>query len=69
MGMMTFFKWITLRDYEEAKEGAKRRAVSRFSRGNILIQNRRYLNEADAAKVVLRGDRDMAQLERACASR
>lgn len=67
MGMMKFFKWITLRDYEEAMEGAKRRIIGRFSRGNILIQNRRYLNEDDAARVVRRGDRDMAQLERACA--
>lgn len=69
MGIMAFFHWLTLRDYDQAKAEGQRRTVGRFSRGNVLTQNGRYLNDDDVECIVRKGDRDMAQLERASASR
>lgn len=69
MDIMALFDWITLRDYDRAKALGQRCAVARYSRGNTLTQIRRYLNDADSAEIIRRGDRDMARLERAVGSR
>ena len=38
MAAMLIFEWVTLRDYEAAKERATDEVVERFSRGNTLAR-------------------------------
>jgi hypothetical protein len=37
--VISFYDWLTLRDYEEAKERATDQVVERLSRGNTLAQD------------------------------
>lgn len=69
MEIMAFIDWLTLKDYDKAKADGRRRIVARYSRGNVLVQRGRYLDQADAADVVRRGDVAMDKLERAAAGR
>lgn len=64
MNLSTIFDWITVRDYDKAKADGQRRIVSRFARGNVLIQRGRYIDDIDAQELVRRGDRATERLER-----
>jgi hypothetical protein len=63
--LTTLYDWLVVRDYEMAKEEAARRVVSRFARGNVLLQSGHYLTEAEVMDVSRRGDRAMDRLNRA----
>ena len=50
------YDWFTLADYQRAKEAANRVVVKRYSRGNILVQTGRYLDERKLINLSQRGD-------------
>jgi hypothetical protein len=57
-----FVNWLTLRDYEREKEAAFRGVVSRFTRGNIAIQDGRFLTASELAELGRAGDIAAAEL-------
>lgn len=69
LSLSKIIEWLSVRDYDRAKDEGIRRIVGRYARGNVVVQAGRYMNEADASIVVRRGDKAMAQLERADTSR
>lgn len=41
-----------------------RQIVGRYSRGNVLLQQGRYITEKEAARIVQKGDRALERLNR-----
>jgi hypothetical protein len=50
------YDWFTFADYDRAKESANSVIVKRFSRGNVLIQSGRYLDDKKLNILSQRGD-------------
>jgi hypothetical protein len=51
-----FIDWLTLRDYERVKKSAFRGIIGRYTRGNVSIQEGRYLTLEDVAALGTTGD-------------
>jgi hypothetical protein len=51
-----FVNWLTLRDYETEKKNAFRGVIGRYTRGNVSIQEGRYLTAGDIRKLGEAGD-------------
>jgi hypothetical protein len=60
--LRTFLDWVTLADYEEAKERNCVDIVARFSRGNVNVQEGQIIDEADLRRLSARGDEAIAHL-------
>jgi hypothetical protein len=60
----TVYDWVTLRDYEAAKERATDEVVERLSRGNTLAQDGSAMEEAELLRISLAADVAMNKLER-----
>jgi hypothetical protein len=64
-GIRSLYEWVTLRDYEAAKEHATNEVAERFSRGNTLSQeNDSSLEETDLARISIAADAAMMKIER-----
>ena len=61
----TLRAWLSVADYDVAKEANIRTIFGRFSRGNTLVQRGDYMTEGESVVVRQRGDKAMAQLSRA----
>lgn len=57
-----FLDWITLADYEQAKERNCVDIVARFSRGNVNVQDGQIIDEDDLRRMSARGDQALAHL-------
>jgi hypothetical protein len=57
-----FLNWLTLADYEQAKEMNCVNIVARFSRGNVNVQDGQIMDEKDLRLISARGDRALAHL-------
>jgi hypothetical protein len=51
-----FIDWLTLRDYEAVKKSAFRGIIGRYTRGNVAIQEGRYLTADDLTALGQTGD-------------
>ena len=51
-----FIDWLTLRDYEREKKSAFRGIIGRYTRGNVAIQEGRYLTADDIMALGKSGD-------------
>jgi hypothetical protein len=51
-----FIDWLTLRDYERVKRSAFRGIIGRYTRGNVAIQEGRYLTADDIKALGQAGD-------------
>jgi hypothetical protein len=58
------YNWLTLNDYEIAKEEATDLIVKRLSRGNTSTQNGWYLDLIDLTRLSRAGDKAMRKLRR-----
>ncbi len=58
------YAWFSLADYEEASEQATQQIVKRYTRGNVSVQNGRYLNEKGLSDLSAQGDKAAARLSR-----
>ena len=65
MDLRTIREWLAFRDYDRAKADGVRKIMGRFSRGNVNVQAGRYISDSDMLPLVERGDRAMAELDRA----
>lgn len=54
--------WLTLADYDRAKEQATVDVVARYSRGNVNVQNGEMLDEKDIERLAMNADRALARL-------
>jgi|HubBroStandDraft_4_1064222.scaffolds.fasta_scaffold3140281_1 hypothetical protein len=59
----TLIDWLTLADYEAAKARATEEIVARLSRGNIVVQNGWFMDEAALANLSLAGDLAISRLQ------
>lgn len=59
-----FYNWLTLTDYENAKEEATLLVVKRLSRGNTSTQNGWFLDFAGLLKLSKAGDVALRKLKR-----
>lgn len=62
--MRRLYNWLTLHDYEMAKDESTDLIVKRLSRGNTSTQNGWYLDFIDLTKLSLAGDKAMRKLKR-----
>lgn len=53
---------MLLGGYEAAKKDATRRIVARYSRGNVAVQQGRYIDEDDSKELREAGDKAMQKL-------
>ena len=56
--------WLSARDIEREFEAIDRRVVARYSRGNIAMQQGRYMTEDDLNDLRKRGDAAATRLRR-----
>lgn len=56
-----FYDWVTLADYEQAKERATDEIIARYARGNVALQNGWYMDEAKLEKLSRDADRALAR--------
>ena len=63
--LIRFYNWLTLQDYQLAKDDATDLVVRRLSRGNTSTQNGWYLDQDDLAKLSKAGDEAVRKLGRA----
>jgi hypothetical protein len=63
MVLKSFYQWLTLHDYESAKDEGTDRIIKRYSRGNTSIQNGWYVTEDELKELSAKGDRAMTFLE------
>ncbi len=54
--------WLTLNDYDTAKAMAFRGVVDRYTRGNVAIQEGRYLTAADLKQLGKQDDKASANI-------
>jgi hypothetical protein len=66
MNVRAVYDWVTMRDYDLAKERATDEVVERFSRGNTLAQNGSSLEEPELEDMSLQADEAMRELEAYC---
>ena len=57
------YDWLTFADYDRAKESINSVIVKRFSRGNVLIQSGRYLDDEKLTLLSQRGDVANSQIQ------
>ncbi len=69
MKISSFVDWITVRDYDKAKEASERELVARLARGNVLLQLGHYITAEDASEITRLGDLAMDRLNKAAARR
>jgi hypothetical protein len=60
----SLYEWVTLRDYEMAKELATDEVVERLSRGNTLAQNGSSMEVSDLNLMSEAADVAMKKIER-----
>lgn len=53
---------LLLGGYEAAKKDATRKIVARYARGNIAVQEGRYLDEEDLKELRAAGDKAMRKI-------
>jgi hypothetical protein len=58
------YEWLTLRDYEAAKERATDEVVERLTRGNTLAQNESSMEETELNRISIAADAAMEKIER-----
>lgn len=56
------YGWLTLADYEAAKEKATDDIIARYARGNVNFQNGSSMDEEALGKLSAEGDRAMDRL-------
>lgn len=56
--------WLTVKDYERELDDIRRGIVARYSRGNVAMQQGRYMTEEDLDDLRARGDAAAARLRR-----
>ena len=56
--------WLTVKDYERELDAIRRGIVARYSRGNVAMQQGRYLTADDLDTLRARGDDAAARLRR-----
>ncbi len=56
--------FLTMSDYDDARDVATMDIVSRFSRGNVSVQNGQIFDERDMEVMSARGDHALAKLNR-----
>jgi hypothetical protein len=64
MNFRAIIDWLTLADYEAAKERATEQIVARFARGNTAVQNGQYIDEDKLRDLSAAGDRATESLRR-----
>lgn len=60
--------WLSLADYEKAKNRASLRIVSRLGRRNVTVQKGGLLTDSALKKLSAKGDKAVARLETRSAS-
>lgn len=55
--MKNLINWLQLKDYTDAMSAILQGAVARFSRGNIKMQQSRFLTSGDAKLIAAEGDK------------
>lgn len=55
-------RWLSLADFSQAKDQAFRAIASRYSRGNVPVQDGRYMTDEDLDALRIEGDRACARL-------
>lgn len=56
--------WLTMADYYEEMENATKQIATRYSRGNVSMQNGRYIDSDNLRELSLAGDRALARLKK-----
>jgi hypothetical protein len=64
MAIRALCDWVTLRDYDRAKDRAAEEIEQQISRGNTLAQNGSCLEQPELDKVSMAADRAMVRIER-----
>lgn len=64
MNIRAIYDWVTLRDYENAKERATDDIVERISRGNTLAQDGSSLERQDLNRISVAADSAMTKIEK-----
>lgn len=67
--MNLLFSRTSVADYDKANEEASRRIVARYSRGNVRVQDGRYLTTEDLRDLTARGDEAARKLRAMLAER
>ncbi len=62
--MLRLSAWIGVEDYEARKLAATKRVVRRFARGNVALQQGRYITEAELKARSEAALKSMAHIER-----
>lgn len=56
--------WLSLRDYDEARDKATKKIVARYSRGNIKVQLGSFLDRKNLDNRSLAADHSMANIQK-----
>ena len=64
MSYPRLISWLTLSDYDEARNQATKRIVARYSRGNVTAQAGNLIEEADLRCMSERADASMVRLNK-----
>lgn len=64
MSLSRIRDWLTLADYELAKDRATRQVVGRYARGNISAQNGSYIDDRELAGLSALGDNASSKLKK-----
>lgn len=62
--VLSFYNWLTLRDYEAAKEQATDQVVERLSRGNTLAQDGSSIERSELDQMSTAADAAMNRVAR-----
>jgi hypothetical protein len=62
--LRAIYEWVTLRDYDAAKERATDEVVERLSRGNTLAQDGSSMEEPELTRMSVAADKAMKKIER-----
>lgn len=62
--LRAIYEWVTLRDYDAAKERATDEVVERLSRGNTLAQDGSSIEEPELTRMSVAADIAMKKIER-----
>jgi len=65
MSIQTIYDWVTLRDYQQAKERATDQVVERLTRGNTLAQDGSAMEQDELDQLSRSADDAMRSLARA----
>jgi hypothetical protein len=64
MNIRAVYDWVTLRDYENAKERATDEIVERISRGNTLAQDGSSMEQPELNRISIAADSAMKKIEK-----